>query len=554
VNPAAPGWSAAAQLEAWLGRAPRWFQALAALTAGLLLAMLFAPPLFNPGVFASDAEQNLSWAARLADPALFPGDRLVDGQAWFYGRPGLRLVYRLGLQLVGLEPLSKLVALLLGALLLIAATRAARALFPERPLLAGLLGPLCLSLLQRPSELYLWSNLQGGMARSFGWPLLLLGLAEVAAGRALGLAACLLLCALFYPPVLLVLLATAGLAALLTRPARPLLRTLAAALPAGLYTLWSYGGPGPEGMGAPPSFAEGLQLPVLRAGGMLDFLVDESVLGCLWKTRLGVSTVHAGLLAALGAALLWARGSTRAWRLGLALVGAGLGLYAAAYLLFFRLYHPTRYPSYALTAAVWVLGLALAMALLERRPALSAGAVKLVLAAPLSGLSLLFAANLVRVWPGPHDAGHTGLYRSPLPPRIVAALQALPIDALVAAHPEVAGEVPFFARRSTLVVADELSPYRMERFTEMRARARAVAEALFATDPGPLSVLRDRYRATHLLIDRRAFAPGYSSWALSYPELAAPVPVAGRPFLLATRPATGVVADEGDFLLLALDW
>jgi hypothetical protein len=137
---------------------------------------------------------------------------------------------------------------------------------------------------------------------------------------------------------------------------------------------------------------------------------------------------------------------------------------------------------------------------------------------------------------------------------LYSALASLPKTAVVAGWPGFAiDNVPYLAGRSAFVTRETHMPFH-RRYTElMRERMRALVAAYFASDPGPLRTLRERYGVTHLIVDRRHFEspPPYFAPFDAEARMAFAVGRA-RGFELSRVTARGVGIETGGVVLVEL--
>lgn len=83
-------------------------------------------------------------------------------------------------------------------------------------------------------------------------------------------------------------------------------------------------------------------------------------------------------------------------------------------------------------------------------------------------------------------------------------LRTLPKDSLIAGWPTDMDNVPYLSRRQVLVHYEVHQAFHERYVVEMRQRMRALIDAYFATDVGPLVRLRDAWKVTHFV-----FRPDY---------------------------------------------
>jgi hypothetical protein len=411
----------------------------------------------------------------------------------------------------------------------------------------------------------------GGLPRAFGYPLVALAAAALAAGRLRALAAVVVLAVAFYPPVAVpIALALAAVLLVLPRgdrgqgagwsPGRRIAFLggtaalavavhLPAAVPCAAYgavipstAVAEYPEVGPRGRyvredRAPfPGFAAlALRHARRTLGG-------------------GRGPAVAGALAALAAAgtLALAPGRASARRL-LALALGAVGGYAIAVPLAPRLFVPDRYGAYPvpvllallLPAAVVALATALVRLAAGRHPHPALGQAAAV--AACVGLLLVLGG---RVSP---TAGYA--VRADPDTPLIASVRVLPAGAIVAGWP--AGpleDVPYLARRRVFLAFETHQAFHRGYLEEMRRRTRALVDAYFATTWTPVLALREAFGVTHLLVDRRHFQGRPPSYFAPYDRWIAEARARGRdaPPVLLDPPAEAIVFQDRDLLLLDL--
>ena len=198
----------------------------------------------------------------------------------------------------------------------------------------------------------------------------------------------------------------------------------------------------------------------------------------------------------LGVLLLgWRRDGASLPSLIPSLAAAGLLLYAVASLVMMHLFLPARYLEHAFRA-VFLLIAALALAQGLRW---------------IPWQAARRAALLVVVgWIGTHlfDHRYSQLYDRSEIRSVAEHLSSIPKDALVAAHPRVADDLPTFARRSVFVNYELAHPFLRATYWEtLEARTRALLDAYYAERPEDVWAFLRRHGITHLVVDRRHFEP-----------------------------------------------
>jgi hypothetical protein len=543
---------------------------LLTLGAALLLLFIFAPSVIGHAllsrehfVFADDVRVLIHPQFRNEDAALFPHDPAVE---YFLASlpDGYALVYRVLTPLFGVVALSKGLPYVL-----LAATLACLALSARR--LAGgaaAFGSLALAL----GSSYLLARMTGGLPRGFAAPLLAAGALALVEGRALSLAALAVVAAGFYPAaaltlgVALVLLlvmpsamrspagnwslrrrfscvaVTAGVCALVLLPCALRLRAWGTAIGPDLVA--AYPEAGPDGRFAPadrppfPALPRAALAPLraalvgdgepivsvldarAQASWLAPLVVVFGVLGCAWLARRRVE-------------------ARRFLLLPLAVVIC----HTASLALEPRLFLPERYVTYAVPVTVLV-------AVPAALGALGSATNAWLRAVPWVGNALVVLLLGARGVPW---AGLT--VRIPPEQRpLLAAIAALPRDAVIAAFPsETSDSVPYLTRRSVYLARETHMPFHT-RYTElMRARARALFRAYFTADPDVLRDFHAHEGVTHLLVDVHDFEsrPGY--FAPFDSDIARDFEAGKAPGFAATVVASRLaVFTDGHFTLLDL--
>jgi len=486
------------------------------LTAVLFL-LAHGQALFDPWVVNDDTRQQVFWMQHWQDPELYQGDWLAD-YARRYVTWGVQAVYRAASVLVPPLQFSKLLAglefIALGGLLF--------ALGRGSGGRAAGWAVLCLYWLS-PFFLH---TISGGLARSFGAPLMVLFWLSWQQGRIppgdaphplarLGLLASLLLLGLFLPYIYALCALALGLGWLVSRtravaaPPAPwkwwdYAVVLVSALPVLLYNQELAGsGFGPMAtaaqMQADPVFGPLGRFPIMPVPSLLFELVARPLERLLpfreWGPAGGLA---AGACLAL---LIWKGAQAVDWRL-LArrlqplffLLAASLALYFAARLLLLALFIPSRYLEYTSNLAYVAVGGILAGAFLRRwlsRPWMAACAVLLCLAA--AGVRLHGEAL--------HDYGADApLYQ---------AVRQTPKDALYAGHPYAMDNVLTFGRRSVLASYELAHPWSRGLWTRLQPRLEAMLETYYARDPETVERFCQTWNVDYIVVDEAHFSRAF---------------------------------------------
>jgi hypothetical protein len=497
-----------------------------ALTIALSLSLLvlFGPMLvahaalaFEPLSFADDVRVLIFPLFRLEDPALFPGDPIVD--YYLASLPlAYRALYEILVPIAGVIAVERALPFVELAVSLYFVGRASHELGGR----AAAFGAIGLTL----GSSYFSARMAGGLPRGFALPLLAAGSYFLVSGKARALAVTTVLSAGFYPVAsvlsglslaalllipkldrgdarawswkrrLLVLGATASGVALLALPTLVAMRDYGPSITPALFSAYPEAGElgrfdpadRPPFPWFPAASFPYLKLGVVGSGPPLLALTDLRAHATLLLAVLVP-------LALLGVAVA-AWKDVRARRLGVAFGALVLG-HGLALLVSPRLFLPERYVAYAVPLLA-VISLPSALSLLAERVSRRLPA--------LVALALPFAANavLLLVISARGVAGAGVTVRVPeWEAAFYAAVGALPKTALVAGFPGGAiDNVPYLSRRSAFVTRETHMPFHT-RFTQtLRERTRALVKGYFAASRDELVAFRDRSRVTHLLVER----------------------------------------------------
>ncbi|MEO8603182.1 MAG: hypothetical protein ABI629_11455 [bacterium] len=458
------------------------------------------------GVVNDDAREWIAPFVRGPNGSPFHGDLLQDYAAALTP-PGVWVFYTLAARVADPLFVSSVLQYALYGLFLVAMGSAA-ARFGG--VLAGLAAvALCLS-----GEIFL-DRIAGGLARSFGFPILACGLAALLHGRLRWLAAVVAVGALFYAPPALLLGVTLALVALVAPqrwrgdlaawswPRRLLLvgatafvgglgqlPTAIAAVPYGARLapadVADYSEVGPQGRFSREDAFPTQPYSVAVADDVARFLYGSSD-----RDRQAPQAALAAI-AALAALLLLGRREPAALRLVVFVLVAVAG-YQAAVQCAPWLYLPQRYVRYPLPVA-FVLVVVAVPSLLVRR-------------ARNPTLPALLAAAGLALWMGfgPHGSATAGLNTATQRTPLLDYLAALPEDVLIAGWPSAMDGVPLLAHRSAFLTQENALAFQRGYVEQTRVRMGALIAAYFATDAAPLRALHEQFGVTHLVFDTRHY-------------------------------------------------
>lgn len=475
--------------------------ALALLVSVLVIIVTGLRDILSPEEFPDDARQHVFWTYRFVDPEFFPDDPLVRFISSTRFDPwGYQAVFRLAAPI--LDPL--VASKLLGVVLALGSTAIFFAVgrrigggpagFFVAIAAAATLNGLCLE----------------GLPRSFGVPLVAGGALAVMSGRVRLLSASLVAAALAYPTALLSIggLLPAALSRGLRSPLREsgdLFLRILPGLALAAVILWvSYGVVDREFIGPMVTRDEARAMPEFGPHGRNRFFLDDPVAFFLGENRYSRSSLHLletrrGILAGATILLLLLR-RRRAVVPGIAawMLISSLALFAAAHVLLFRLYLPSKYVYITIPAALAViLGATLGaaprlsrLAAALARPRALATAAVIVTAAGI-GYSLSPARGL--------EPDHRALIRY---------LRTLPKDVLLAGHPKTLDDVPLLCRRSVLANRELSLAWYRGHYDRCRERIEDSLRLLYAQTDAEVRAIRDRTgayrrRITHAVVEKR---------------------------------------------------
>ncbi len=458
--------------------------------------------LTNPYVINDDVRQQIYWMQQWRDPDIFRGDWLSN-YARHYVPWGVQGLYWAASHVMSPVVFSKflpgfLFVLLSCSIYSIGLAMGGRAL-AWAAVTASWLMPFFLD------------NLSGGLARSFALPLLALFWLCWLKRRPMGVAAVLILLALFIPYAFALALGACLLAWSMARlrghspppfPSRPWHAVVLAA-GASLVALWNVqfdrSGFGPlvsaADMDGRPEFTDLGRYPILPVPlplweilvSPVEQLTATSHTGSVWVTV--VSCALLAGLAALGARRADWRGLRPHLRPALYLAIASLALHLLAWLVLLRLFVPSRYVMY--TANLFLcLGLAVCLKGAFYGRVRKRGAVILVLlAVTLGGLRL-------------HGMG---LFDYSEHRAMCEALARTPKDALIAGHPNLMDNVPVFAQRRAFATFELAHPWSKGLWLGLRPRLEELFLAYYAEDPKTVAAFAEKYGVHFLVVDDRHF-------------------------------------------------
>ena len=478
-----------------------------ALLAIVQIARHYTAVVVRDDLYAGDAAQHTWWLYRVADPDLFPNDLIARYMSLpVFSPPAYQAIFRLGFDP---QRTCESLAIMLAVTSLFLAWRLGHRI-GGAPGGAGAIGVFILFALDRYCE--------GGFPRSFGLPLLLAGMLAIMGRRWIGVGAVFLLCALFYPPMVLNLAPVAGVVFLFgffVRPAsatslgepveRPwksyaafvLLSLIAVGIIGAFYLK-----PMPLEIGPWFTYAEAKQMPEWSASGRTAFFRAAKVFWYHSSTAgIGLRREYvAGALILLGLSIAFLPRSIRP-EAALLLLFA-LMTWALAHLMLFTLYLPSRYTSYALPVfgVMWGAGVTGIIANTwcarwkVRAPCVvtaSACAIALLI------VSVRASSDIRESLLSPPNWNPPVGFEDAL--RVIATL---PKDALIASHPDDANTIPLRARRSVLVNTEVSVAFNRVYYAEMRERLTASFAMLHGIDWTKIDMIADQYGVDYFVLNR----------------------------------------------------
>ncbi|MGD9503818.1 MAG: hypothetical protein AB7W37_02820 [Syntrophobacteraceae bacterium] len=538
---------------------------LRAVLLGLALFVWWAryfPPGVDGLVFDDDARQHVYWTAIFEDPGLFPGDIMTRFIASNLFDPlGYQALYRVGVKFM--EPLA--FSRLLTIVLLAASLLLLDALLKR--IRAGWRGRLLGGVLFLFFSIY---SASGGLPRSFAFPLLLGFLLLLESGAFRWAMAEALLIPFFYPPLILNVLALGGWSLLRRWPVWPvrsersgllLLRgsflekffapggetranrvrdwvldgavIAVAAIVSGAVLVSVYGGKPDAYLGPKVTFEETKTMPEFHPGGRTVFFRDGALAyylqapsGIGWEYLAGFGCI----LAVMAGARALAKGrGRRAGEAGMSmppvvggLVATSLALFVLAHVMLFKLHHPSRYTLYTLPVAlmIWIGTGAESVCMALRRD--DSEAEDAAPSFPVGrwlgiGFGLLLAA--VYAYAQGHyisrvDPLEVHLDRADLD--MLARLEQLPKDALIAGHPMDMNNVPLVARRKVLANQELSLPYYRNYYGELRTRIFDFFDAYYSHDWDSVEDFVKRWKVDALVVNKTQLTKAFLDGPIYY--------------------------------------
>ncbi len=451
-------------------------------------------------LFAGDAAQHIWWMQRFADPQLFPNDLIARYMSLaVFSPPAYQMLFRATSGWIEPQSMSELLAIVLAILSLGLAMMLGKRLGGHAGMFAAIIVVACFNLT---------TYTEGGFPRSFGLPLLIAGMLAIVSQRWVMTGGVFVLCALFYPPMILNLAPVAGVVwvwGVIRRyrshekvDARWIaqmsgfvaLGLAAVGIIAALYLK-----PMPAEIGSWYSVDEARQMPEWQANGRTAFFRPAKI---YWyhssTTGIGLRKNHLAIgLIALGVTLgLFPRAiPIEAWLL----LGFAIAMWALSHAMLFKLYLPSRYTSYALPvfAMMWAARLLQRVRITNRSIAFAPAwaLLALILIGAMTTRTVSTALSSSPKWDPP-----AGYFES------LEAIRHLPKNALIASHPDDANGIPLLSARSVLVNTEVSVSFNRAYDAQMRASLIASFDMLYATDWRAIDRIADEFGVSYFLLNR----------------------------------------------------
>ncbi len=523
------------------------------------VAMEFGFPLTSDTLFTNDMCV-LAWAHRLSQPDAFPADISVDYYQAVGGAIGYRALFWLGTRLFEVQTFAELLPIPLGLFMLWMAYRTGKEIGGGRRS-AGAIATLALASLCTGKFLGLWAELQGGLNRCFYFPAMISLAYALCSKRYAWAAVALVTGWVFYQPAFVMIAVILPVHVVTTsvwseRPGTHTIFSLAAiTLFLGALSYLMLVRRPPPFMGEMISWEEATKLPIF-SGHITALVLAPTRLGSLVASRWWITSDIAITIALFALILVWTR-PRFGRRFLVTLASLFLGSAATvtvAYLVALRLYYPNRYAGGYFIGA-WLLVAGAGIALIEhfaarwkpgrwRLSGSRAAAIFWIALAVLPTGAVSFEAW--RRTPGPNDAGHLGIYRTPLGPTILEAVRKLPPNALVAAEASVGPDIPLLTTRSVFWGVHDMHPHHRSYFANARERLRRHMNGLCGRTWEDAVAFAKQDHVTHALVSLDACQHPPEGWRRSYDELTPPLWKAG----VLLGPRGSVVAADDGFLLI----
>jgi hypothetical protein len=444
----------------------------------LAIVLWTGPSIIRQDVFDGDATQHVFWLYRYADPTLFPNDISIE----YFASPsvapwGYRALYAVLASSADAQRVAEIVAAVLLAISIALAWKLGVALVDAARPMAGLIAVVVTIALLPVNDLLPPMGLQ----RTFALPITLLCLWALVARRYQWVGVSWLAAALFYPILIVVLGLTAGIVFL-----RDLLRERHlppkwqwnVLLGVVAIALVLFGSSTAENVGPMVTHAQALHMPEFGPLGRQDLFGPKSFGSYFGQPRTGLGWSRKMLLAmgaTFGLALVLGRRRLippAAWTLA----GVGIVTWWLARVFLFHLYLPNRHSKLAIAAFAIVAFTAGTYALVQHLASTQPQTRKwpawvLACIAPVVVVIVLLP-QAAAAWQRPVDQDMERAYEF---------IASLPKDCIVAAHPDLANDVPLRTRRSVLVSTEESIAFMQGYYRRLVPRIESSLQAAYAT-------------------------------------------------------------------------
>lgn len=490
-------------------RKPSIFYCLGSLLFSLIVACVVEKRIFSdPFALNDDVRNQVYWMARLLEPTLFQNDYI----AAYFTQPLLVSPVLSGLYAWMSHWLHPLVFSQFLPLALVLLATFFLFQYAARYLNAQYAAWVCFAF---NSSIWIFKNLAGGLSRAFFYPLFFLFLWMLEARQWKWVVSTIWLCALVYPPTFFLTLGLLGLEIWFSRrdKAECLLRAqcFLAALAGGLSVVaWrTFCFPkSPQAFGPLTTAGVAESVRDFYAGGrvvLFPFSFHPTHGGLLLEPVLDVLERLPHLYILIPTALflmglaLYQRFGRKHWgdllipkRLWHTLIASCI-LYCIAWLVLFYLYVPERYLQYTLPLIPTFL---LGGILYQLQQHYKGRAVTALLITTCLLVTCFF-------W-------RSDLLRPSAPERaLYTYLKTLPKQALIAASPAVASNIPLYSFRSVLISNEAYIPFHQGYFKQMKQRLYDWLRAYYTVEPAPLLSLLRTYPIQYLVIQHADFTPSH---------------------------------------------
>jgi hypothetical protein len=390
-----------------------------------------------------------------------------------------------------------------------------------------------------------------GFQRTFALPIALLCLWALIARRYLWVGVSWMLAALLYPVIIPVLGLTGGLVFLadIVRERRmPPLWQWNAVMGVGAIALVLLGSGTPEGIGPMVTYKQALAMGEFGPNGRQDLFSPGGISAVFHHHRTGLGWSPYSMLAIVCAVVV---ATVLGWRKLIPqpawiLAGVGLGLWLIARLFLFYLYLPNRHARHAIAGfaivAFCAAGYAVIRALSKRFVTSEASWVL--------GVSVLAPVVVVAaLWPGAARAWHKPVDQDM--ERAYAFIATLPKETLVAAHPDLADNIPLRSRRSVLVSSEESIAFMRGYYARLSPRIAASLRAAYASSWDEVQAALAPYKVD-VMVSGPSVWSDPSNYYPPFDGLVRDLREKGRAqgFVLQHPPADKVLFQSGDVYVL----